>query len=88
MLPGGKAQGREGGEAMTPTQADYDKIADWLEASLEIVVMFKEGMARHDIFWEIKARGWGAPVDGYPSDDIDIIDNALRFWMKEGRGNA
>ena len=69
---------------MKPTQAEqaaFEKVKDRLEASLEVAVMFKEGMSRHDIYFDIRSGGWGASVVGYPSDDLDLIDNAIRFWM-------
>ena len=55
---------------MKPTQADYDKIADWIDASYGVVLSFKEGVfleeLEHDTPWEC------------------VVEDALRFWMKEG----
>ena len=68
---------------MKPTQADYDRIANWIDASYEVAIMFKGGMSRSDIL-QILGRGYPHEVDVFVL--LDFIDNSIRLWMLEESG--
>ena len=60
------------------TQTDFDRVADWIDASYEVAVMFKEGKSVDEVWWCLRDTRYDERVRYCSS-----IQNAIRFWMKE-----
>ena len=61
------------------TQSDYDKVANWIDASYEVAVMFKEGTSLNELQESFR---WDLPFANNPWG-ISSMESAIRFWLKE-----
>ena len=63
---------------MKPTQADYDRIANWIDASYEVAIMFRD---LEGALWDRRQHRSGlSRAEAKEFKYLDFIDDSIQFW--------